>query len=212
LSVKIIIDSVDGEVLDVQAWGTTHISSSGGGGRLHDGTGYISAPQITSRSGEHCQVMLRTTAGDEREVDMNDGVGFREGSRIRLVYVKPETGGEWIRVSETNLDTGSHAKNTYPAGVMLATLSPSKTIDQIKKKGEGFIAPNWALWLLWIIALFAIYFLLPILAMIAYGFWRKAALKRLAREISQDWQTRAATLEDAMESIRTNGGGATFEI
>lgn len=198
--------------MDVQAWGTTRISASGGGGSLRHGTGTIRDIRITSNSGEHCQVMFRTTAGDEREVDMDGGVGFREGSRIRLVYVKPEAGGEWIRVSETNLDTGSHAKNTYPAGVMLLNLSPLKTIDQIKKKGEGFIAPTWALWLLWIVALITMYFLVPILAMIAYGFWRKAALKRRAREIAQDWQRRAAALEDAMESIRTNGGSATFDV
>ncbi|WP_454714547.1 hypothetical protein [Caulobacter segnis] len=215
---KIIVDSVDGEVLDVQAWGTTQISSSGGGGRLHDGTGYISAPTITSRSGEHCQVLFRTTAGDEREVDLNGGVGFREGSRIRVVYVKPETVGSWVIVSVTNLDTGAYAEDPNPVAQTLLTFFPQKTADQIKKEGQGAIVASWVFGLMWVIALVSVILLprvnaslLPIPVMIVYGFWRGAALKRQTRRIEETWQRRAVAIRTAIASARTNGGSTTFE-
>lgn len=218
MGVKIIVESIDGEVLDVQHWTATDISSSGGWGYMHDGNGHIHPLQITSRTSERCQVLYRTQAGDEREADLAGGVGYREGSRIRLVRAKPETVGDWAMVSETNLDTGSYAEDPNPVAQMLLTLSPQKTADQIKKEGQGAIVASWVFGLMWVIALVSVILLprvnaslLPIPVMIVYGFWRGAALKRQKRRIEQTWQKRAVDIRTAIASVRTNGGSTTFE-
>lgn len=48
-----------GSVLQGETWTSTHVSSSGGGGNLHNGSGYIFAPTVHSHTTTHQSVWIK---------------------------------------------------------------------------------------------------------------------------------------------------------
>ena len=71
----------------------TRTETSGGGGFLHQGSGYIAAPTTTVSSStmEKLRMHLRSDDGPEFEVEVeNLGFGVREGHRVTVVYAGDE--------------------------------------------------------------------------------------------------------------------------
>ena len=69
-----------GIVASVKDWAETHVTSSGGGGYLHEGTGRISAPTVTSSTVHRQVFFVQYEDGSQKEFDstlISVGVGHR---------------------------------------------------------------------------------------------------------------------------------------
>lgn len=78
-----------GAVTSSQKHAETHVRSSGGGGFLHKGTGYVSAPVVTSRIVTKHEFWLHTD--DDRDIPVNLSnvhVSVAEGHKVSLVSAK----------------------------------------------------------------------------------------------------------------------------
>lgn len=84
-----------GTVVGSQQWTETSFSSttstSGGGGHIHNGSGYVSAPQssttVRSRAIEFLRVFVREDDGTEFEATFSElGFGVRDGHRVSVVF------------------------------------------------------------------------------------------------------------------------------
>lgn len=123
-----------GKVVSSSRWSQTHVSSSGGGGRIVGGTGYIAAPTIESSTSDKNEVFSISSDGQEsRFVFENRAVGFREGNRI-LVAWGSETGsknGQYYYLE--NLDTGEKSDHTpeAPGGIGCGTIISSFILSVI---------------------------------------------------------------------------------
>jgi hypothetical protein len=95
---------LNGVVTSTKRWSDTHIRSSGGGGYVGSGGGYVSAPQITSDVVQRLEVSIKDSQGKESFEDVGSyGVSFKEGDGIAIlkepvsshfVYLENTTTGE----------------------------------------------------------------------------------------------------------------------
>jgi hypothetical protein len=75
-----------GAVISSQKHSETHVSSSGGGGYLHKGSGYVSAPVVTSRIVTKHEFWIRKEDGQDVPVNLtNANVSVAEGQTVSLV-------------------------------------------------------------------------------------------------------------------------------
>lgn len=99
---RIEFTSVTGTVLssDKREHTETYTSTSGGGGYIHNGTGYINAPRTTTRSTTvtNHEFWLSLENGEERSIKLSGtDIPLREGQKVTMVSArKPgENSGEW---------------------------------------------------------------------------------------------------------------------
>jgi hypothetical protein len=77
-----------GTVADHGAMATTHVSSSGGGGYLQNGTGYVAPARVTSTTVIHDSIFLVDQSGRERSFQLqNFNVACRTGNEMTIVWV-----------------------------------------------------------------------------------------------------------------------------
>lgn len=75
-----------GEVIGTNKHSETHVSSSGGGGHLHNGSGYVSAPRVNSKTITNHEFWIRKEDGSETDVKLKGvDIPLREGQTITLV-------------------------------------------------------------------------------------------------------------------------------
>lgn len=118
------IFTMTGTVVGQQGRTSTHLSSEttthGGGGYLHQGSGYISAPttrtSVSSSSTHHQRLFARKDDGDEFDVEFSDvQFGIREGHRVSVICAGPKRTGRGHPMALVNHTTGNH--QTFPARV-----------------------------------------------------------------------------------------------
>jgi hypothetical protein len=101
------LDTIRGAVMSSAKWSETHVSSSGGGGSVHNGSGYVAAPQISSTVTAKHEFWVKTDDGREIPVQLTDAdFPLAAGQRITLISA-PKAGTEahrWIFVHNHNAD------------------------------------------------------------------------------------------------------------
>jgi hypothetical protein len=205
------VTAADGEVVDIQRWSTTQVETSGGGGHIHNGDGYIRDVTTTSTSIGHCKAFIKSSDGSEIALDVGDSLSLRQGSRVRLVRTQP-TGGRPLIVSLLNLDT--HNYTDFDILFALRDAVPMKTSGQFLMKGEGAILPYWPYVGLWFLAILLAPFtlFLSLLAIITYAFWRGGEVKRRMKALDQLLVTRLARLKGAVDSVRASGAPTSVTV
>lgn len=78
------IQSQRGVVAGLRKWSETHVTSSGGGGYLHQGTGHVAAPTVRSVAVEKAEFWLKPEAGSEIRLMAN--VAVRDGHDVAVVW------------------------------------------------------------------------------------------------------------------------------
>ena len=80
------LEVFSGEVAAVRTWTETRVSSSGGGGTVFQGTGFVSAARVSSDVTRHDELYIRDGDGNERCLRLtNTDVPVRNGSRVSTV-------------------------------------------------------------------------------------------------------------------------------
>lgn len=77
-----------GIVLQGETWSSTHVSSSGGGGYLHNGTGRIAAPTVHSHTTTHQTVWIKEE-DSQKDIKLNipSNVDVMQGHKIKYVQL-----------------------------------------------------------------------------------------------------------------------------
>lgn len=116
--------AMTGTVVGQQGRTSTELSSEttthGGGGYLHQGSGYISAPttrtSVSSSSTHHQRLFARKDDGDEFSVEFPDvNFGIREGHRVSVICAGPKRTGRGHPMALVNHTTGDY--QMFPARV-----------------------------------------------------------------------------------------------
>ena len=86
------INILTGAILQGETWSSTHVSSSGGGGSIHNGSGYISAPTIHSRTTTHQAIWVKDE-NTQKDIKLNipSNVDVMQSHKIKyaqLIYNK----------------------------------------------------------------------------------------------------------------------------
>lgn len=85
------LEVFSGEVAAVKTWTETRVSSSGGGGAVIQGTGFVSSATVSSNVTRHDELYIRDGEGNERCLRLtNTEVQVRNGSRVSTVLGLPE--------------------------------------------------------------------------------------------------------------------------
>lgn len=122
-----------GTVAGNQNWSETSFSSttvtSGGGGYLHQGSGYVAAPgshtTTTSRTSEQLRLFVR--GDDEREFEArfsDPGFGVRDGHRVTIVYAGTQATQAGHPMALVNHSTGKSKVFTQRAEWLLKRPGP----------------------------------------------------------------------------------------
>jgi hypothetical protein len=83
--------SVEGQAFGSQTRSETRVESSGGGGYLNQGSGYVSAPTVTSKVTTKREFWVRPTQGPQVSVQLTDAeIAVADGQRVTLVYGWPK--------------------------------------------------------------------------------------------------------------------------
>ena len=99
--------SLRGEVAGASKWSTTHVSGGGGGGYVHQGTGYSATAPVTSTTTEHDQFFVRRSDGKETPMRLSDAkLALRDGQDVSLVWGIPAGKNEGAYVAVMNHTTG----------------------------------------------------------------------------------------------------------
>lgn len=79
-----------GTVEEAQKRDVLEIKSSGGGGHLHNGTGYVAPPQITSTTHTYDDIYLKAKDGSEHLVQLlNWNVASKQGNVLQALWLIP---------------------------------------------------------------------------------------------------------------------------
>jgi hypothetical protein len=118
------IFTTTGTVVGQQGRTSTHLSAEttthGGGGYLHQGSGYMAAPttrtSVSSSSTHHQRLFARKDDGEEFDVEFPDvHFGIREGHRVSVVCAGPKRTGRGHAMALVNHTTGN--QQVFPARV-----------------------------------------------------------------------------------------------
>lgn len=78
--------SETGEVLGSDKHSETHVSSSGGGGHLHNGSGYISSPSVNSTTITNHEFWIKKEDGTEKDIKLRGvDIPLRPGQKVTIV-------------------------------------------------------------------------------------------------------------------------------
>jgi hypothetical protein len=81
------VEKMTGKVVKSTKFASTSITSHGGGGTIHKGSGIIRAPIITSTTTDQTEFFLRSDSGPEKGFTLClGGLHIREGHRITVVW------------------------------------------------------------------------------------------------------------------------------
>lgn len=87
-------------------WTSTDITSIGGGGEIHQGSGHISAPQISATTITHAQFFVRDGEGKEHSVQLIDApLPMRASHRVGIVWGQRKEGSYKPWIAALNVDT-----------------------------------------------------------------------------------------------------------
>ncbi len=118
------IFTTTGTVVGQQGRTSTHLAAEmttqGGGGYLHQGSGYMAAPttrtSVSSSSTHHQRLFAQKDNGEEFDVEFPDvRFGIREGHRVSIVCAGPKSTGRGHPMALVNHTTGNH--QVFPARV-----------------------------------------------------------------------------------------------
>lgn len=105
---KFAVKKKRGIVSGVQTISKTHVSgtSSGGGGIISGGYGYVSAPTLKIKSSVEViqRVFVRDERGGEWHFDVSEDFAVREGHRVAVSFISTKRGGTspaFVRNMET---------------------------------------------------------------------------------------------------------------
>ena len=97
----------EGQVLHADRSFETHVSSSGGGGSVGPGGGYVAAPQLSSQTTDHQTIFVRAKDGTERSFEWRDwNLPVRPGSTVAVVWGGRNGTEVGPFLGARNLDTG----------------------------------------------------------------------------------------------------------
>lgn len=83
----ILFSVATGTVLEVQKHSSTSVHSSGGGGYVHEGSGYISAPTVHSTTSTTQEIWFKDASGTQHQMKFFDAdVPIRTGNEFSIVY------------------------------------------------------------------------------------------------------------------------------
>jgi hypothetical protein len=91
------INGVRGKIIGSKVWTETHVSSSGGGGYLHNGTGQVHAPTVHSTIIEKGETWVKTKNG--KDVCIPAKITGIEGHDVLVL---------WGNLNEIDSKTGPH--------------------------------------------------------------------------------------------------------
>lgn len=81
------IQGYSGRILDQQKGIETHVTSSGGGGYLHQGTGYVSAPTVSSYNVTRHEFWVELTDGTQHPIQLRGlDIPLSVGQNVTLAY------------------------------------------------------------------------------------------------------------------------------
>jgi hypothetical protein len=103
LNRKISFLAIDGKVAADKIWSETHVTSSGGGGTLHDGSGYISAAQVSSRVATKREIWIRPATGPEVNLITGFDVRVNSGHDVSVIYCGADK--DWTPIALVNRTT-----------------------------------------------------------------------------------------------------------
>ena len=91
------INGVRGKVIQTKTWTETHVSSSGGGGYLHNGSGQVHAPTVRSTIVEKGETWVKTRNG--KDICIPSKISGIEGHDVCVL---------WGNLNEINSQTGPY--------------------------------------------------------------------------------------------------------
>lgn len=79
--------SYTGEVLDSNKYSETHVYSSGGGGTVNSGSGYVDGPTVHSSSSTVHEFWIKESNGIEKAISVSGyDIPLRAGQKITVIY------------------------------------------------------------------------------------------------------------------------------
>lgn len=134
------LDSYSGVVMSSQKWSETHVRSSGGGGYLHQGSGHVSAPTISSTVSSKHEFWIQTQDGQQVPVQLTDAdfplmpgqlitlvnaPNAKKPNEPRWVYVRNHSAKQsWILNAATDQAAGMmHPMRPWSLGVAFGLLA-----------------------------------------------------------------------------------------
>ncbi|MCW2315889.1 hypothetical protein M2322_001433 [Rhodoblastus acidophilus] len=78
------IYGVRGTVTSASKWTESHVSSSGGGGFIANGSGYVNAPQVSTTVVERGEFWVRTSDG--KEVRISENLPVAPGHEVVVLW------------------------------------------------------------------------------------------------------------------------------
>lgn len=142
-----------GVVMELRTWTETRVTSSGGGGAVYQGTGFVSGTRVSSQVTRHDHLFVRDRDGNERSVRLtNVDLPVRNGSLVSTVLGIHEGQSHGYHVGIYNHDT--HVWTPIADGVR--RLAPEPRVLKPLLLGVGGISLFWVSWLPSAVALLVI--------------------------------------------------------
>ncbi len=111
---KVEFSAVTGEVSGTRKLAETHVSSSGGGGYISQGSGFVSAPTITSKVVVKQEFFLKENGGKQVPIQLSGmDIPLMDGQKVTMISAGPGKNGPWTHL--VNHDAGLYWNlgNTY---------------------------------------------------------------------------------------------------
>lgn len=106
---EVVFWSVTGEVIGQNKYSETHISSSGGGGQVINGSGFVKAPEINTETIENHEFWIRKPNGTEKSIKLVDAnIPLRIGQKITLISAGLKDKDTGYHVVLVNHNANSH--------------------------------------------------------------------------------------------------------
>lgn len=121
--ISLVLHSARGEVVGASKWSTTHVSGGGGGGYVHQGSGYSSTAPVTSTVTEHDQFFLRLSDGKEMPIRLeNVQLAVRDGQDVSVLWGVPEGKEHGRYVAIINHTTGEQTMIPSGANILAGVM------------------------------------------------------------------------------------------
>jgi len=113
---KVEFSAVTGEVSGTHKLAETHVSSSGGGGYISQGSGFVSAPKITSKVVVKQEFFLKENGGKQMPVQLSGmDIPLMDGQKVTMISAGQGRNSPWTHL--VNHDAGLYWNlgnvNTY---------------------------------------------------------------------------------------------------
>ena len=140
------VSGTHGTVHGLRKWSETHVSSPGGGGYLHNGTGHISAPRVSSTIVERVEFWLKPEAGGGNELRLTMNIDVRDGHRLVVIWgaAAGEPEGRFLFI--LNQDSGQEydlaAKTTFEQTFLKLAVARNRqdVVANLRNRGRSLSA------------------------------------------------------------------------